>query len=190
MSISSKVFSTILLGVALCHFDAAQATLVNYVPTATTYFGPVSSQITSTPYLRYGYQDWSWKQVAYSGVFTSAVLTIGAHDVDFGAGEIDNIYAYDANSADGVWVLLGRLSGADAAFSSTRWTLGSNFFDDIKSGLMLKIDIDASSAGWGVSLTSSQLSLVNANLIPEPGSIALVGLGLAGLIAVRKRKLA
>ena len=187
MSISSKVFSTIFLGVALSHLGAAQATLVNYVPTATTYFGP-ANQITAAPYARFGNQDWSWKQAAYTGPFNSATLTIGAHDVD--PTEIDNIYAYDANLAGGNWVLLGQLTGRDNQFSNTSFTLASNFFDDIATGLMLRMDIDVLNAGWAVGLTNSQLSLTTTNSVPEPGSIALVGLGLAGLIAVRKRKLA
>lgn len=174
------------MGVVLGHLGAAKATLVNSVTTPTTYFGPVSNQINNAPYNRFASQDWSWKQAAYGGLFTSAILTIGAHDVD--PGEIDNIYAYDANSAGGKWVMLGKLSGANDTFSNTSFTLSSNFFDDIATGLMLKIDIDALNAGWGVGLTNSVLDLTTPNSVPEPSSLALLGLGFAGLVVVRKRK--
>lgn len=186
MSISSKFFSTILAGAVLSCVCLAQATPVGYVATPTTYFGPVSNQINNAPYGRFGNQDWSWSQAAYKSSFSSATLTIGAHDVD--PGEIDNIYAYDSSAAGGKWVLLGRLTGANEVFSDTSFALTSNFFDDIVSGLKLKIDIDATSAGWGVGLTNSVLNLTNSNTVPEPGSLALFGLGLAGLVAVRKRK--
>ncbi|WP_295960439.1 PEP-CTERM sorting domain-containing protein [Rhodoferax sp.] len=186
MTISSKILSAVILGAVLGHFGAAQATPVGYVTTPTTYFGPVTSQINNAPYTRFASQDWSWRQAAYGGLFTSAILTIGAHDVD--PGEIDNIYAYDANSKGGQWVQLGKLTGANDAFSNTSFTLASNFFDDIATGLMLRIDIDALSAGWGVGLTNSVLNLTTPNAVPEPSSLALLGLGLAGLVAVRKRK--
>jgi hypothetical protein len=185
MSIFSKVFSSIVVGAVLGCVSVAQATPVSYVPSSTTYFGPVSSQISNSPYTRFANQDWSWRQAAYSGSFSSATLTIGGYDVD--PGEIDNIYAFDSSSTGGVWVLLGRLTGANNTFSNTSFTLTSNLFDDIASGLLLKIDIDAGSAGWGVGLTNSVLNLTSTNSVPEPGSLALLGLGLAGLVVVRKR---
>lgn len=70
----------------------------------------------------------------------------------------------------------------DSSSVSTDFTSGSNFygfeavsFDSIK----------VTTSGDGLMLLDNLT--FNSNAIPEPGSLALVGLGLAGLVSLRRR---
>lgn len=46
----------------------------------------------------------------------------------------------------------------------------------------------ASRAGEGVDYTTNFLFRIRAEEIPEPGSIALLGAGLLGLVGIRRRQ--
>jgi hypothetical protein len=135
--------------------------------------------------------EWSWTHnplCSPTGNIGFASLTINAYDVDlFGTPtpEVDNIYAYDA--ATTTWVLLGFLSGNDGVTSNTTFSLGSQLFDDIKTGLNVKIAIDTLNGGWAVTLNSSTLEICCCPA-PIPGTLLLLGSGLLGLVGVGVRK--
>jgi hypothetical protein len=163
----------------------AQAYCSDYVTSPTGYFTMDVTQFYDDPYYRGYGQDWSWSHngICSSGV-QSAWLYIGSWDVDSSLGEVDNIYAYETTG--GSWVLLGTLSGFSDGTSSSVFSLPSSLFDEVQSGLQLKIEIDVGKGDWKVTLLSSDLE---ASCAPLPGTLMLLGsglLGLAGLVRFRK----
>lgn len=157
------------------------------------FFVPNDALKKTTPYWRGRGQDWSWQHGAIASAITTASLSISAYDVDFEGGEVDNIYALDGAN----WVLLGALTGVNNAWSfGNAFTLGSQFFDDIATGLKVKIDIDANDTGqWRVTLGKSVVTTEGSDLpapvpgIPEPSTWAMLmlGFGLVGVMARRRK---
>ena len=194
----NSIASIVLFSASALALNAHATVVSNTVESPSAFFIPLDAQKAVPPYQRFKNEDWSWSHTAISDSFTSAYFSVSAFDVDFAEGERDNIYAYDASGGSGVWVLLGALNGSDESYAYTTFSLGSMFFDDIQSGLQMKMDIDATNLGWGgVSLAKSVVSLDSlvlpppepgATAIPEPGTLTLLALGLIGMAFVKGRK--
>jgi hypothetical protein len=162
------------------------------------YFLPPSAYWGDSPYYRNSSQDWDWTHNAIAGTITSATLSIGAYDVDSGSfpsDEHDWIQAYDAATSS--WLDVGELTGIDSAYNYSTFNLASSLWDDVSTGLKVRVDIDRNNAGWLLTLTKSVIITNNEGTlppvngaVPEPASWAmmLAGFGLAGAAMRRARK--
>lgn len=186
-------FSNFFLGVvATGLMGAAHAGIVDTIQYNSDYFVDTDANKLTSPYYRGENQDWGWTHNAIAGSFASATLNISAYDVDASSGEIDKIWAKD----NGNWTLIGNLSGQNDQWSYSTFTLGSQFYDDMATGLEVKIDIDYGSDRWKVVLSKSVIATDGALLptpvpaVPEPETYAmmLAGLGLIGGIARRRKQ--
>lgn len=149
----------------------------------TTFWIPTDAQKDSAPYSRGKSQDWEWQHSAVSGTINSASLSINAYDVDKSSGELDEIYAFNNDTA--TWDLLGSLTGSNKTYSFTAFNFGASWFDEIALGLKIMMKIDEKDRGWRVSLANSSLSIVSE--VPIPATIWLFGSGLAGLMGMRRK---
>ena len=184
-----------LVAATVLSLGAQAAPFTDTVQSPTDFFVPTDAQKYDQPYYRNQTQDWGWTHNAIAGTITSATLNISAFDVDAGPNgtfELDQIYALDS----GTWKLLGALAGASDIYSFTEFVLGANFYDDIATGLQVKMDIDVNGEGWVVTLAKSSLSVDGGALpppvpgIPEPETYALMlaGLGVVGFAARRRAR--
>lgn len=188
---SAVLAATMAMAMAMAMATPAAAQ-VDTVSAPAGFFAPGAGDVLDRPYYRFGDQDWGWTHGAIGTAFASASLYISAYDVDW--TEIDHIYAMDSGS----WTLLGALAETgNTAFSYTGFSLGEQFFDDIATGLKVRVDIDAGKRGWALTLGKSVVAVDGKRPgsavpgVPEPSTWAMmiVGVGACGAALRRRRAL-
>ena len=152
------------------------------------YFWLPTEIIDHPPYFRMSNEDWGWTHdmtaLAPAGAtgIDAATVSILAWDVDIADNERDIIFANGTN--------LGNLTGDLNAFVTTTFTLPQNVLDALwnDGGVEFFIDIDHNNTGNRVTLVSSTLAVdyITGSAVPEPGTIALLGVG--SLVLLRRRR--
>lgn len=186
------LFGALVLGLSTSSYAAGITDTIDASSGQSgTYFVPSLGQETDSPYYRGYNQDWEWQHNAISGSFSTATLNVSAYDVDY-PSEQDDIYAFNTNTS--TWDFLGSLGGSSNAFSFTEFTLDSSWFDEIATGLQVKMIIDALDDGWLVSLAKSSLSLdggqignPNPSAVPVPAALFMFAPALLGFLGFRRK---
>lgn len=134
-----------------------------------------------------GEYSWAHNGLGTSSSLTSAKLKINAYDVDAPA-EVDKVFAFDTSLND--WVSLGNLWGKNNKSKTTSFTLGSEWFDEIASGLQMKILF--LSQGWATKLNWAKLYVDGkycppVSAVPVPAAAFLFAPALLGFMGLRRK---
>ncbi len=198
--IGLAITGAVLLGASTASFAVPLTDVKDYSNnSASEFFVENDAMKGESPYYRGQNGDWGWTHEAISGVsFSSIILDISGYDIDT-PDEIDNISIHDGSS----WVEMGGLKGIDNTWSFTSFDLSSYSWaaTQVNAGLQVRMDIDAASAGWKLTLGKSTLSVDGGNStcvptpgvpcgvtgVPAPEGVALLGFCLAGLGFARRK---
>jgi hypothetical protein len=196
-----RLIRILLLAIALpLVLSSAAFAVIDVIQAPTGYFVPDDAQKYNSPYYRGSSEDWGWTHSPIAGVITTAKIQISAFDVDnYGPStswEHDLIYGWDTDTTAWVAIPPYELSGASDVWSYTDFTVPASLFNEVNTGLQIRMDIDYDRSGWLVTLAKSVLTTEGEVPpppnpgVPEPMTFVIWSvLGALGLVyGWRQRK--
>jgi hypothetical protein len=183
-----KLYKSILAGLicASAFVTSAQAALMNV---NTTYTPPTTTSITTTSPFDFLLNI---NSVYHAGVdvLKSGTITFALSDPNGGNEQLEITFSFTSSNTNGIqqFTINGNNNVNNGGTASPIVTLNAASVGDLAADGILAVRLGAANGDYNF-VNARFDGVIDANgAVPEPMSLALMGLGLAGIAAMRTRK--
>lgn len=144
--------------------------------TSVASIGYVSTAFANHNFTSQGYLCWGCNGSGYMDLSSTNMGTAG--------GVFGFMTSVLYNSGNAAYVTF-----ADGSTRDFQLSAGNSLFAITSANLISKVEFapNRNQSGYNV-IAFDYVTVANSNAVPEPASIALLGLGLGGIVALRRRK--